>query len=398
MSSSPLKSIVWPYLIMGYGSLLCLGFLDNSRASVFENMTVSLGLSDEVASLFFVIPSLCAFASSLLIERFLKSLGSILVLRLGLILMVSAFLLFGITTEFPVILLETLLFGAGFGFVSVAQNVAVSEASGDPGLQRSLFSGLHSMYALASLMSPLLAGFLFGLDLSWSQIFLISASLPILVLVVTSFLRFPGVREDPIEEALSLKREDADLASASDQEFPTVHALFFSIAMSVYLISEISISSRLVVYVRREFGLSDEFATRYLAVFFLVLFLGRVGFVFFNFSKIKTHHLMYLCLVGSGLLYSAGLVLSPWLLSFSGFFMAPFFPLVMDYAVRVFGRFSPRVIAFCMAFASLSVVFMHYGLGAMSDRVGLANALWIGPAALLVCLGLFLFERRTFHG
>jgi hypothetical protein len=132
-------------------------------------------------------------------------------------------------------------------------------------------------------------------------------------------------------------------------------------------------------------------------VFFLFLFLGRLAFVFFNFAKVQTHKLMYISLFGAMLLYGAGLIWSPWLLSVSGLFMAPFFPLVMDYAVRVFRQYSSRVIAFCMAFASLSVVFMHYGLGAMSDRVGLASALWVGPAALLLCLWLFAAERVLYH-
>jgi MFS family permease len=171
MKSSDINRILWPYLIMGYSALLCLGFLDNSRASVFENMTVALGLSDERASLFFVIPSLCAFVSSLLIERFIGRLGSVFILRLGLSAMGLAFVLFGLSKDFDFILLEATLFGVGFGLVSVAQNVAVSEASDSAALQRSLFSGLHSMYALASLMSPILAGFLFALSLSWSEIF-----------------------------------------------------------------------------------------------------------------------------------------------------------------------------------------------------------------------------------
>ncbi|MEO0336848.1 MAG: MFS transporter, partial [Pseudomonadota bacterium] len=365
-----------------------------SRASVFENMTRSLDLSDEVASLFFVVPSLCAFLSSMAIERFLDRLSSVFILRLGLVCMGAAFTLFGLTGQFSLILVEAVLFGVGFGLVSVAQNVAVSESSDSPDLQRSLFAGLHSMYALASLMSPLLAGFLFRLQLNWSEIFLVCAVLPACVLGATSLLNF----EKP-SETQSAKTSDVGPSHKSQdlEVFPLKHALFFSVAMSVYLIAEISVSSRLVVYVRRELSISDELATRYLAAFFLFLFLGRLGFVFFNFAKVQTHKLMYVSLLGACVLYTVGLVVTPWLMSLSGLFMAPFFPLVMDYAVRVFHRFSSRVIAFCMAFASLSVVFMHYGLGAMSDRVGLASALWVGPAALVICLSMFLIERRLYH-
>ncbi|NQY99502.1 MAG: MFS transporter [Bdellovibrionales bacterium] len=361
-------------------------------------MTKSLGLSDEIASLFFVIPSLCAFLSSLLIERYILSMGSILILRVGLIAMGSAFILFGLTNSFSLILVEAILFGFGFGLVSVAQNVAVSESSNSPALQRSLFSGLHSMYALASLMSPLLAGYLFRMQFNWSEIFLFSAVIPGSVLLATAFLKFNKGPELELQE----QQKSESLNVSSDRqtpaaEFPLKHALFFSVAMSVYLIAEISVSSRLVVYVRRVLEVSDAVATKYLAAFFLFLFLGRLAFVFFNFAKVQTHKLMFGCLIGAGIFYSAGLLWSPWLLSVSGLFMAPFFPLVMDYAVRVFKGFSPRVIAFCMAFASLSVVFMHYGLGAMSDRVGLATALWLGPLSLVVCFVLFLVERRVFH-
>lgn len=377
--------IIWSYLIAGYASLLCLGFLDNTRASVFENMTRDLGLTDERASLFFVVPSFVAFLSSMLSERLVLKMSSVNLLRLGLTLKGLAFVMFGLTEHFHLILAETVVFGIGFGFVSVAQNVAVGQASNSADIQRQLFSGLHSMYALASLFSPVVAGFLFAQSYSWGQVFLGTSVFPFMILVLTFLISYP----EESEGKHSLDKVKSD--------FNYRHGLFFAISMSTYLVAEISASSRMVPYVRRELAISDAQGALYLGAFFLALLSGRILFTFVKFKRFETHHLMYISLLGAFFLYALGLTFSPLFMAASGFFMAPFFPLVMDYAVRVFHQHSGRVIAYCMAFASLSVVFMHYGLGMLSDIYGLKIALWLGPAGLMSCFLMFQLERRLFQ-
>lgn len=378
------------YVIFAYLCLLALGFMDNTRGAVFEDFIQRLSLTDSKASWFFVIPSTFAFLSSLLCRSWIEKWGPVSMLRVGLVLMGLSIFSFGITDSYNVILLEAVLFGVGFGIVSVAQNVAISSTV-KAAYRRQLFSGLHGMYGLASLLAPLMAGYLFSLGFQWQDIFLFAVIIPVLVLVLMSLVSFPKWSQ------LQHNGNESAGAILGDLTAPIKRRqVFLAASLSVYLIAEISISSRLVVLVQRKLGLPPENATVYLVVFFLCLFFSRMLFALVKFERLSTRLLLQLCLWGSAVLTLAGLTVSPWFLSFSALTMAPFFPAAMDYISDRFGVHAHFGMAYTMAFASLTVVGMHFLVGVFTDYYGIERALWVAPAALIVSSLLLLSERIWF--
>jgi FHS family glucose/mannose:H+ symporter-like MFS transporter len=371
-------------IFLAYGALLSLGFLDNLRGAVFESLTLDLGLSDARAALFFAVPSTVAFLASYFSQSWIERYGPILTIRIGLLIMTGAYFLFSLPQTFNFLLLETVLFGFGFGLVSVAQNIAISAAA-HPDFRRQLLSGLHAMYGLASLLSPLLAQVLFFYEYTWREIFAVAVTVPIVIFASSCLLQFhPWTQLEKI--------------NSTEMNFPPRrgHGLFFSISMSLYLIAEISVSSRLVVFVRRELGLSESEAPLYLAAFFLCLFVSRLFFAVVRLKALRTVWLLQSSLLSSATMIGLGLTVSSWFLALAGLTLAPFFPAALDYVASTFGAESHRVMAYCVAFASLTTVLMHYGVGVLSDLYGIDRALWMGPIALVAVSLLLVIERRLF--
>ena len=364
--------------------------MDNTRGSVFEDFIRDLELSDSKASWFFVIPSTFAFLSSLLCRTWIEKYGPVIMLRWGLVLMTVSVFSFGFTNWFYGILLESVLFGVGFGIVSVAQNVAISSTV-HPSYRRQLFSGLHGMYGLASLLAPLIAGYLFSLGFHWQNIFIFATIIPVTVLVLLSLAPFPDWSKLRHEGSESTESIVSDLTSSLKKR-----QVFLAAALSVYLIAEISVSSRLVVLVQRKLDLAPENATLYLVVFFLCLFFSRMLFAFVKFEWLPTARLLHLCLWFSAAFTLAGLTVSPWFLSLSALSMAPFFPAAMDFISERFGKSAHFGMAYTMAFASLTVVGMHFFVGVLTDMYGIELALWVAPVSLVISSILLFSEKFVF--
>lgn len=369
-------------IVLAYLALLSLGFLDNVRGAVFESLTQELHLSDQMAALFFAIPSSFAFLSGLWVANIIHRTGPIYLIRLGLLVMTLAYALFSLHQPYLWLLVQSAVFGFGFGILSVAQNVTIGMAA-SPDSRRQLFSGLHAMYGLSSLLAPVVAQWGFALGWSWRSIFLIATALPVVVLVVGFLIR-----------------QKSSLAPTTAQEKLAVppqvrrQGFIFALSMSLYLIAEISVSSRLVVFVRRELQLTETEAPIYLTVFFASLFVSRVLFGFISFRKISSLQLMQMSLLGSAALSALGLALNPWFLALTGFTFGPFFPMALDYVSHRFGTYAPPIISQCVAFASMTTVVMHFGVGYLSDLFGIKIALWSGPIALLMVSLLFILEAR----
>ena len=64
--------------------------------------------------------------------------------------------------------------------------------------------------------------------------------------------------------------------------------------------------------------------------------------------------------------------------------MGPCYPVTVEMVAHVFGIRSGHALSCAMSFGTLSVVVMHYGVGALSDWMGLHSALWLGPISLAI--------------
>ena len=377
------KSIYWPYIMAAYVSLLSLGLVDNTRGPFLPDLTHDLGFTDTQASLIFVVPSFFSFLgsqfSSVLIYRFHPSRG----IRYGMFIMGCGFLALGKMTGIWGLVLFGGLFGWGFGMVNVFEHMAIQMGATEK-TRRKLLSGLHSMYALASLIAPLLVKYLYALQWTWREGFASVAMLPIVMSGLFFFLEGNGPKK-----VLEKPREKTTKGHV-------VQYIYVGLAIACYIGSELAISSRMTLYVRRYTDATPEFSTYYLAAFFLLLFIGRILFMIFDLARWRSEIILRWSFILSFFSFLCGLLFSPWFMSLCGALMAPCFAMCMDYVFSVFKDRASEAMTYVMGVGSLLVVLMHYTIGVVSDMLGLKVALIICPILLMISLLMLSLRSRIF--
>ena len=157
-----------------------------------------------------------------------------------------------------------------------------------------------------------------------------------------------------------------------------------------YVGAEILVSTRLALYMRTYFSMNLEESSDYVTGFFIFLFIGRIFFIFKSFRlplKLQLNFSLGLSLLSLIL----GLAVHPFFLAFIGLTMAPFYPLAIVYISEITGYQKRRFLTFVMGLQSFCVIFMHAGVGYLTDKYGLFYAFYIGIFLLLCsifCLNL----------
>lgn len=300
--------------------------------------------------------------------------------------MAIGFYLMSHASDMQRLFLFAAVFGLGFGTTSISQNILVFENA--PLIKRrQIFSGLHSMYGLASLASPLVAAYFMREQVQWRGAFAISSLVPALLFVLSLGFIFTKSQSVEIE--------------TSQQKPPTLlpHKAMvwvWAFINAFYLFAEISISSRLVLYLHRHQHMSLVDATQYLTGFFLTLWLGRILFTVFHFRRFSTFQILAYSQIATAICIAFGLLWNPMWLAISGFCLAPIFPFMMEYVAHLYGEHCQKPMSFVVGFGSLAIVIMHVVIGVVTEQWSLSAALWIGPLGLLLSLALmFLSSRLT---
>jgi fucose permease len=173
----------------------------------------------------------------------------------------------------------------------------------------------------------------------------------------------------------------------------------FMALLAIYLWGELSISTRLVLWLRSQQGFSAEAADAQLALFFMLMLGGRLALAFIALERVGNFTILTASVLASALLYYLGLKVSPYFVAFCGLTLAPFFPVILDQVALTFGDKAPRAVGAIIGVGNMSIFAMHVSVGALTDLFDLSSALLVGPIALLLAgLGLAavrLRERRA---
>lgn len=370
-------------ILLGYLSLFLLGISDNIRGPLFPEVLKEFSLSHFQGSLFFAVSAGAAFVASFMTQFVVKKIGRLKTLRLAVFFMIVAQIIIGFSKSYPQILWGSIFFGLSLGLMGVIQNILVIVGSSGEKRQQ-LLAGLHSVYGFASFVGPLLISFLYMFTPSWRVGFL--------GCLVLSLLFFIGtfIGKQSVEESLLVP------PSTGGQSLkPKQQEIFFAVILASYVTGEIMISTRLAVFSIEIYNYTFKEAAYLTGAFFLFLFAGRFLFTFFKPNlPIKTKLLS--CLGLSLVLMLSGLYVNPLFFALVGLTMAPFYPLMMTAASRLFPHQMNSYASVAVSLSNLLVVVMHFSLGEIADLWGLKTALLIGPLVIALALGMLICYRWIF--
>src|SRR5262249_55595117 len=151
-------------------------------------------------------------------------------------------------------------------------NLIVVEAA-PAHLRRRWISGLHSMYGIAALWAPFTASFFRTEGWTWRHCFFALAFLPMGTMAVAARFKTKSASAKSLTH-LPLSRREWRLC------------LLFSVMCAFYLWGEISVSSRMVLWLRTDLGFAADRADLYLGGFFMAMLSGRVLFSMVHLARL----------------------------------------------------------------------------------------------------------------
>lgn len=339
---------------------------------LFADLLRELRLSDAAGSLLFSSGSAGQVLGGLLGGWLLGRRQARGVLGWALLVVSAGTALVACAPSLPLLLAGAALYGLGAGVVTTAQNLIVERVTSGAARRRA-FAGLHAMYALASLLAPLVAVALREGSGGWRGA-LLAAGLPALLLALAT----------PLAPRVPLPAEPPRLLPGARSRLRARLPLGGLIA--AYVLAELCLSTRLPLLFERQ-GATPALAAGALSAFFACLLVGRLlaGLVPLPLGN---RPLLLASATLALALNLAGLLVEPWLLPLVALPMAPFFPLAMDLLAEELPHDVPGALGTVMAMVSLVLVLGQPALGALSDAFGLRAALFMGPAALGMALVL----------
>jgi fucose permease len=361
-----------------YALLFAMGLVDNARGPAFPDILEHFRLTSTAGSLMFAAASIGSVVVSWTGRRWLVRFGAGAAARFfaGLLAVASLGLgAVGFTRlGLPGLIGASLLLGLGATGCSVAANALVLDGSA-PGRERRLLSGLHATYGASSLLAPLAIGFGARLGLDWRLAFFWLALIPL----AAGAIAF-AARSGPRPRAAAPAAPGIPSGTGS-------RAVAACAMLAACVAAEISLSTRLPLLVERHFRGGAETAALYLSGFFALLLAGRLAFALVGFPGSSARWLAASAVVSLAA-YLFGLFVHPLGLVLCGLTLSIFFPVTIAWLRESFGANGERMVASAIAAVGVGLVVMHFGVGALTDVVGIRNALLVGPACLAGALVL----------
>lgn len=367
-------------------SFFVFGFTDNLKGPTLPEMVKELNISYGTSGNIFFGQYfgflITSFIAGLLADRYgLKTV--LLIAGVLLAIGVSGYSSFQST----VVLAGSLfLIGLGLGAIELGANATIVQIHPQ---QKGLFLNLMAvMHGLGSLIAPLFAGWLLGLNISWRIIYRWDILLIALFILLFSLIHFPKNQE---------QTNTLDFHKIPRFAFKD-NLPWFYCAIAFYVAAEIGIASWLVAFLQEIRGQSVLASNQYLSLFFGFLMLGRLGGGFI------VHRLGYL----RSILFAsfAGLVCVTLgtftnlflFLPFTGFFFSIIFPTFTAAVSETQKENTNTILGVLFTFAGLGGVFGPWLIAWASDLLGLnfGFGLSVGFTALIFIstLGLVKGDRH----
>jgi len=352
----------WPYILLSYICLFCFGLIDNARGPTYPEILNLFDLSPAMGAAFFSVSGISALVTTLFYPFWLPRLGSVKGIGFSMLIFSLGSFTIGSGETFPIILCGVFMLGIGGAGMGITMNILVGEGTPEK-KRRKYFSGLHSIYGLASFLTPLLL----IQSADWRLYFRILAILPGIIFGISFFVKDK---------------------TGGDREKIKVQSIPLNIRLKIYsfiglgVAAEISASSRMVYFVKDKWPLLAHNSTFYLSGFFLCLLVGRLSFAFLNL-KTSSMNLLKLSLGLQFVSFLIGVLYHPMGLVISGLTMAIFFPCAMSWLNENYPKRAPGLIASSMTFITFYIMGTHNLIGLLSSYFGIGNALIVGPGLVV---------------
>lgn len=263
--------------------------------------------------------------------------------------------------------------GLGLGAFELGPNaIIVSLHHARKGLFLNLMAVFHG---LGSMLAPLFASWLFGLNFNWRIVYRWDLALIAVFILLVFFLRFPRMGE---RTGLNFRLIPK---IAFHGQMPWFHA-----AIALYVSAEIGMASWLVTFLQQAHHFTVSASNRSLSLFFALLMAGRLlgGFLVHRIGYLSS---IFFASLGASICISLGLfgpVQFSFLLPLSGFFFSIIFPTITAAVSDTRSENVNTLLGVLFTFAGLGGVLGPWLIGWASNLFGLGTGFSVNLALTLM--------------
>ncbi|RIX52410.1 MFS transporter [Paenibacillus nanensis] len=349
-------------LMIVFGGFLVFGFSENVKGPALPRMQSDLGLDELQIGLLLAFNSL----GYLLACSFTGWLDRKLGLKLTTILSFGSMALSGLfiywASTYTTLSAAYFFMYIGNGLLEIALALLAARIfTRNTGTMMNL---AHFFYGLSSMVAPLIAASLmgvnlFGGELGWRGMYALMLALSLLPMLPALAAKLPN-EETSGEERIPLRHFMKDTS-----------AWLIVLVLSFGVISELAVGGWLVNFLEKAYGWSTEASSGMLSAFFVCftaarLVLGpvtdRIGY---TRSLILFSAFSGLCSIGAVIAGEGG----AFLFALAGVGIAPIYPTVMALLADRYAGNSGTAISFTVTMMGIASVLGNFAIGAITDGI-----------------------------
>lgn len=304
---------------------------------------------------------------------------------LGLLLFAVNSYLFAIGNSFAFFVTLLFISGAAIGIFKTGALALVGDISTSTAQHTATMNTVEGFFAVGAVIGPALVARLLAAGLSWKWLYVIAATICVVLIVVALLVDYPRTARTA-DEPIDLKRTMRMMKSP--------YALGFSLAIFLYVAVECAVYVWMPTLVAGYSGSLAFMAAYAISIFFVLRaagrFLGAWVLARFNWTTVMVvfSFAIFLCFAGS---IAGGVSAAVCLLPLSGLFMSMIYPTLNSKGISCFPKTEHGTVAGVILFFTCAAAALGpLAMGAVSDAFGhprygfvLASAL---AAALFVAL------------
>lgn len=360
---------------------------------IIPQIIAEFNLSLTQASAFHYAPMAAIAISGIALGFLADRFGRKATIILGLGLFALACFLFSQGNTFGFFVCLLLVSGTAIGIFKTGALALIGDISPDTRSHTRTMNTVEGFFGVGAMIGPAIVTALLARQVSWTYLYLIAGGLSLVLIALAASLRYPDRHSSAEHKPASL---GATLALARNP-----FALGFSLAIALYVATEVAIYVWMPSFLKDYSGSYLELASYALTLFFILRaggrFLGSWVLLRFHWSRVMAlfSGCIFCCFLGSAIW---GVEVAVFLLPLSGLFMSMIYPTLNSKGISCFekcehGSIAGVILFFTAVAAALAPLLMGL-VGDWFGHVRFGFYLATGFAGLLFAAMVYNLMRQ----
>jgi fucose permease len=356
-----LSAIKW----LTYLMFMLFAMTTDSVGVIIPEVIKEFKLSMTAAGAFHYANMIAIALAAIFLGFLADRLGRKKTIVLGLVLFAINSYLFAAGNSFTFFLALLFVSGASIGIFKTGALALVGDISTSTAEHTSTMNTVEGFFGVGAIIGPAIVARLLTAGLSWKWLYVIAATICVLLIVTALLVKYPKTVKT-VEEPINLKRTMSMMKSP--------YALGFSLGIFLYVAVECAVYVWMPTLLATGSGSNAFMAAYAISIFFILRAAGRFlgAWVLARYSWTAVMALfslvIFVCFAGSVM---GGVSYAVYLLPASGLFMSMIYPTLNSKGISCFPKTEHGAVAgVILFFTCISAALGPLAMGAVSDVFG----------------------------